>query len=852
MKRAVLVCSFLVLGFAVSGQNEYNYWFFQGGRGLDFNHSPPAIFSHNSFTTEPVGVYSGFSSISDLEGNLLYYSNGHKLMDQRNNLITVLVPDSVSIVCPPLLIPIPNTFDEHIILYSKAEGSGNDGYASQLLYAKLSLEHSSYLEFKDSVLFEGNFSFIINGIRKNCDTTMVAISDFISNRTFVFTVTESGINPNFQQVEDLSVVKLSNNLSKSYFRDPINFHSDHIVWGIDINTLTQSNKIVLSCEDSLRLLLGESIISPDGSKFYSIEYDAVQIPSEAGTAYEVLHSYLFQYDLNAGDQQQIQASKKVVFDHSGDFLFQTQLGPDRKIYISDGGIDSGQSKLHVIRYPDEMAPACEFESSFLSIESDVNPIFQNYLHNVIAPKTDFQFSKTCTGVPVKFEGYGAESDGYLWNFGDPESGEDNFSTQKNPTHTYIKSGEYLVQMNPGCIQKKVTVVEPPNISLGADRTICAGESTLLEVEYSPTTNYSWSHSQLDTNRLLAVTEGYYWVEGSNTCALEKDSIYIERIEPVDGVDLKTIGSCYDDSIFFKVEFSVISDEPAVYEWHFNDGNIIATDSNSIFHRYNRPKDYLPYVVLSYNGCNLGSDTVSLQIEDRPNPDLGSDLEICYFQEVVLDAGDYQSPVNYEWSNGETTREIVPNRTGVYTVTVHNNCDSVSDSLYIDIIPEIIATIPDDTVVCDGSFTVLDAGNNHAEINYIWQDGSGSQYYETQQPGRYWVDVFSRCNAVRDYVNLYFINEEFGLAAPNVITPNGDGLNDYFEVLALDNPDFRLIVYDRWGKVLYESLDPFVYWDGTNNGKFVPAGTYYWSVNGRDCYNEPKVFKGFVSVLKGNP
>jgi len=73
--------------------------------------------------------------------------------------------------------------------------------------------------------------------------------------------------------------------------------------------------------------------------------------------------------------------------------------------------------------------------------------------------------------------------------------------------------------------------------------------------------------------------------------------------------------------------------------------------------------------------------------------------------------------------------------------------------------------------------------------------------------------------------------------PNTFTPNNDGYNDVWEIV-LDPgcwTDVDTKVYNRWGNLVWESLDPYyLQWDGSNmgSGYYVPDGVYYWSFSGR--------------------
>lgn len=91
----------------------------------------------------------------------------------------------------------------------------------------------------------------------------------------------------------------------------------------------------------------------------------------------------------------------------------------------------------------------------------------------------------------------------------------------------------------------------------------------------------------------------------------------------------------------------------------------------------------------------------------------------------------------------------------------------------------------------------------------------------------------------DKVELIAVENE--IIIPNIITPNGDGLNDLFQ---LDFPVLKLEIYNRWGQKLFESKNE-TFWDGrTNTGKEVPSGTYYYIIT-----VEEEVYKGYLQLLR---
>ena len=103
-------------------------------------------------------------------------------------------------------------------------------------------------------------------------------------------------------------------------------------------------------------------------------------------------------------------------------------------------------------------------------------------------------------------------------------------------------------------------------------------------------------------------------------------------------------------------------------------------------------------------------------------------------------------------------------------------------------------------------------------------------YTFSEPGAYRV-VCSVNNATcaSDSMEVTVAVAESYLAVPNVFTPNGDGKNDEFRVTYRSLRDFHIWVYNRWGKLVYESTDPAKGWDGNINGRPAAEGAYFYVV-----------------------
>ena len=112
----------------------------------------------------------------------------------------------------------------------------------------------------------------------------------------------------------------------------------------------------------------------------------------------------------------------------------------------------------------------------------------------------------------------------------------------------------------------------------------------------------------------------------------------------------------------------------------------------------------------------------------------------------------------------------------------------------------------------------------------------------------YLKVVNRDSGCEDLSDPFVVNIwESQLEVPNVFTPNDDGINDEFRVAYKSLKKFEMVVFNRWGRKVYESTDPAVGWDG---GGHAP-GVYFYYIYA-EGYNEGEVHKkdGAVHLIKG--
>jgi gliding motility-associated-like protein len=212
---------------------------------------------------------------------------------------------------------------------------------------------------------------------------------------------------------------------------------------------------------------------------------------------------------------------------------------------------------------------------------------------------------------------------------------------------------------------------------------------------------------------------------------------------------------------------------------------------------------------------------------NPFINLGNDTIICEGSEIILTpGGQYES---YCWQDGSTNSEFLVKDTGTYWVEVTEVGGCVArDSVFI-----IVALLPDinlgnDTTLNDYETLELDAGPGY--VSYLWRDGTTGQYYQVTNQAYYWVTVSDGICEASDTILITYNDCEANLVIPNCFTPNGDGYNERFNVESGNLSRFSMLIFNRWGQLLFETEDINKGWDGKVNGRICPVGTYYYLIN----------------------
>jgi gliding motility-associated-like protein len=258
-----------------------------------------------------------------------------------------------------------------------------------------------------------------------------------------------------------------------------------------------------------------------------------------------------------------------------------------------------------------------------------------------------------------------------------------------------------------------------------------------------------------------------------------------------------------------------------------------------FSSYISPNGVVYIKVTNANGCYAVAKVNLIVIPQVFSTTL-EDKIICMEDTTVLDAG--PGFTGYEWSTGATTRTITAG-VGVYWVKLKTgNC----------IATQTVKVYASDQPV----ITSVDISNTTVTI-YV---NGGTAPYKYSTDGINWQDSNEFKNMARGDSRIYVKDAydcnpiDIGIVVPNminVITPNGDGINDAIDYSALAGKQNLVFnVYDRYGTKIHQADKSNLYrWDGTMAGRKVPTGSYWYSVswNENDKKNTAVKYSGWILV-----
>lgn len=384
-----------------------------------------------------------------------------------------------------------------------------------------------------------------------------------------------------------------------------------------------------------------------------------------------------------------------------------------------------------------------------------------------------------------------------------------------------------------------------------DVTVTGGVQTLSYLWSSLETTEDLNNKQAGTY-ILTVTDATNCSVSSTFNIVSPDSFAIEGVT----ADASCFG--FDDgSIDVTVSGSV---PPYTYGWTNNANTQDLTDIVAG-----------TYTLTITDAANC-VDSVTYTIAEPPLLSIDSaNIEIACVEQgngaVYPAVSGGTGTLRYTWSNGTEQYDLAGVQGGEYTLTItdDNGCTS-TDSFTVpaDSLNMTIAVSPDTMLDLGEEVTFNVTGNTIIDdiawspIDYL-DDPTATEVHATPEVGVYtYTAVGTNPNGCQDVstVTIWVGNDVF-LYIPNAFTPNGDGLNDYFNYESSGTVEVvRFWIFNRWGEKIFSGVNGGPGWDGTEKGQLANPGVYVYVIDIKykelDDDAQPtahiRKFKGSVTLI----
>lgn len=381
----------------------------------------------------------------------------------------------------------------------------------------------------------------------------------------------------------------------------------------------------------------------------------------------------------------------------------------------------------------------------------------------------------------------------------------------------------------------VTVfIQQVNADAGSDTSVCIGDTVFLNA--SGGVKYHWNSGHYgSTVQIVPLTDTIYFVTVTDILGCKgEDSIRVNLLS------LPTANAGPDQTICGWDTAILQASGGISYLWSNGDTGMIINVSPPVSAIYQ-------VIVFDSNSCK-NTDTVIVIVNPGPNAEAGEEKNICMGDSVTLTASGGNQ---YLWSNGISTAVITvtPGNTSYFYVTVTDTTDCInSDSVMVIVNPlPIVSGTSQEPVICVGTSTYLSAiGANqfHWMPFDVLSDSTGTKVLASPLETTTFTIVGTDASGCIDTAEVIIEVIDCSLTIPNVFTPNSDGKNDLLKVEYKGISDFYLIIFNRWGKPVFETSDKTNYWDGRISGTDASEGVYYlYLVVGKKNYN------GSVTLLR---
>ncbi len=874
-------------------QSETANWFFGFGGGIKFNQSNNTVTSVSGsqlFTNE------GCATISDSSGNLLFYTDGSTIWNKNHTTMMngLGLYGNLSSTQSAIIVPKP---DDDNIYYVFTVDSHLSGNHKGLNYSEvdISLDGGLGAITKKNINLLQECSEKVAAVLSDCTSKSIWVVSFASenggldsyNTYHAFEVNKNGVNKNsikssfFLQIkENRGYLKLSpdgKKLASANVKEGLYIYDFNSATGV----LNNQKKLQISITNNASYGIE---FSPSSQLLYAHTYNDFFDRQNPNNNLDPSNhrSSLLQYNLLAADIE----SSVIILDDRQLYRGGLQLGPDGKIYRALSSTYSiGLPYLGVINAPDVIGFESYYQHNAINLSPNSSsqglpPFISSFFNHPIdiikdgknSTRLSLCINDTYTLVADQIAGAT-----YSWTVDGNALPETDFDLEVSASGHYkvyidpnngdcATEGEALVTVNPYPIAFNHRLIQCDEdgtkdgrtlFNLNEANTVLTGNAPDLSTKFyrdiartdeitNPESFQNTSAPQTiyvsvinDKTTCFSFSELIINVSSTKINNFNAASV-CDELNSEDGINTFNL-----DTITAEIQSANSITFPITYFATYNDALLEQNNLGISFTNTSSPYSQTIFArVENANNC-YGISEVLLTVNKLPEIKIENTEYYClnkFPQTITLNAGiinDSPSNYTYNWSTGETSYEIQINEVGTYTVDV-TNTNNCTKQRTITIEASNIATFESINVKDvseNNTITILTSGEGDYEYrlltenNVVYRTYQKETIFENVFPGVYKIhvrDIKKDCGTVTKSVSV--------IGFPKFFTPNNDGIHDTWQVYGVASmfqPDTKILIFNRFGKLI-KQLNPLGNgWDGLFKGKKLPTDDYWFVVTLQD-------------------
>lgn len=399
---------------------------------------------------------------------------------------------------------------------------------------------------------------------------------------------------------------------------------------------------------------------------------------------------------------------------------------------------------------------------------------------------------------------------------------------------------------------KVSVTSTPVFTFNYPDVIenCAGTSAALKIEANnPVYQYRWYkdgvlNSNTSTTQ-IATQNGIYKAEisacnGTWVATKEVQVRFINLQQPIITASKPTY--CIGEQALLST--NILTSNEYTINWYRN-GTIISSNTNRTTLITDVAAAYTVSVSSNQIPCSKISPGYNVIVNPLPTLVLEKHSNTAFCDGEIIDLNATFNTGNVTWSTGAATPNIQVKNTGTYTATVSTiaGC-TITKEINVTLFPKPKLNMPD-AALCEFTNEQITLTAPTGFSSYVWNGQLGGRSYVVKSLGTVSLVVTDQNNCTAsETINIASHCNTINM--PNTFTPNGDGVNDTWEISGLNN-DLKssVTIFNRFGTVVFTSRGYPTPWNGEYQGRKLPMGTYYYIIS---TSGNKQILSGSITII----